>query len=112
MVFQIAPLIAGTIGSAIAATGRKTIIKNVVSGFTFGAPYAFGTYIGFPGNYNRKTYSKTSSRYVQEMPYGQRYQRKQRVWSRRLRRYIWVLPSRRYSASYSGYRRRPYRRRY
>lgn len=108
--FQLAPILA-RVAMAGGGLTAKSPLANAVSGASFGAPYAFSTYVGFPGNYQRKTYKRTNSSYIRtKMPYGTR---KIRIWSNRYRRYIWVYPRRnRYQSqrygrkSYGSYNRR------
>lgn len=85
----------------------RSAVKEGISQFTkalpFGSGYAFGTYIGFPGNYNRKSYNSRVSTFSLDMPYGSG---KIRVWSRKYRRYVWVYPRRSYGQRYQRYYRR------
>lgn len=101
------PAIPAILGASTVVGGhltRHTILRGAQSGLAqfgqalpFGAGYSFGTYLGFPKNYEQKNLKSTTLtiKRPKKMPYYRRT-RKIRVWSRKYRRYIWVYPRRRY----------------
>ena len=103
MVFPLA--IAGLFAShalrlGITSGGLRTGVSQFASSLPFGAGYSFGTYLGFPKNYTRKSYKRLVS--TNNMPFGRGYGRYQ---SRRYSRY----PSRRYNSYMPRRRYRSYR---
>lgn len=106
--------ILGALGSAlghasrigITATSLRSAGGTFAQSLPFGAGYSLGTYLGFPKNYQNSTtnFNRTQVLYLNRnsMPYG----RKIRVWSRRLRRYVWVYPRRTFRRKTNYYRRR------
>lgn len=103
MVFGIAAAIPFIARTGFALTTRvlpKTVLGNVVSGASFGAPYAFSTYVGFPGNYIKKSnYTptlKSQYSYNFNMPYYSYPRRYRSRYGPRRRRYGYRRYYRRY----------------
>ena len=102
MPLQFAPILA-RVGMEGAGFAAKSPLANMVSGASFGAPYAFSTYVGFPGNYQRKSYKGKVTKFESDMPSGRGYANRRktfsyrwsrwfntRVWSRKYRRTIYI----------------------
>ena len=113
MVFPLA--LAGLFGAhalrfGITSSGLRTGMSQFASSLPFGAGYSLGTYLGFPGNYQSRSRSrsfKSKSIVINNMPYGRSYSRYGR--SSRYSRYG---RGRRYTPRYSRYMPYRSRRRY
>lgn len=104
----LAPALGHLARIGVTSTSARSAAGTFAQSLPFGAGYSFGTYIGFPKNYQSNNYNKTKVFYLsKKMPYGRRsysrYNRrpsygagKVRVWSKKYRRYIYVYPRRRY----------------
>lgn len=118
---MVAGLVAGAVALAptlmnIGSKASKAYGKYGTNPFAQSAQFGLG-YGGFTAiGYNLvPQFGKRSTNKVQrlslnnEMPYGSyRRTRKIRVWSKRYRRYIWVVPRKTYGRRYTKYRRRGY----
>jgi hypothetical protein len=86
----------------ITSTGLRSFGSQFAQSVPFGAGYSFGTFIGFPKNYNPATgsYTRTHQVWYPNMAFGSFYQprRYRRYRSRRYRRY-----SNRYYRRYRRY---------
>ena len=107
------PLVAAAAGHALrfglTSSSLRIAGGTFAQALPFGAGYSFGTYLGFPGNYKKRSGSrsfKTKPNVINNMPYGSGYGRSRYSYRSRYNRY----PSRRRYSRYAP--RRSYRRYY
>lgn len=75
-------VVGGHLTRATVISGARSGLGQFAQALPFGAGYSFGTYIGFPKNYQSKGLTTKQVFIHSKMPYGRRYYGRYRRYSR------------------------------